>query len=130
MALIYESDNFTVEAVDKPLVDRNDGGHISINPKRRVKDRQALSAVEAIELMRLTMTTGEAMTTIMNEHGVDVKRINYQDNGNWGVLLPKDLTYTFTCMAGQQAPNIISMDKPVIFLTAMKTPHIMKTSNL
>ncbi len=89
MALIYESDNFTVEAVDKPLVDRNDGGHISINPKRRVKDRQALSAVEAIELMRLTMITGEAMTVVMNEHGVDVKRINYQDNGNWGVFTPE-----------------------------------------
>lgn len=49
-------------------------------------DRQALSPKEAIELMRLTMIVGDAMIQVMNEHGIDIGRINYQDNGNWSVF--------------------------------------------
>jgi hypothetical protein len=48
-----------------------------------------LSPKLAIELMRLTMLTGEAMTIGMNNRGIDIGRINYQDNGNWGVFLPE-----------------------------------------
>ena len=29
------------------------------------------------------------MNTVMNRHGVDIGRINYQDNGNWGVYKPE-----------------------------------------
>lgn len=39
--------------------------------------------------MRLTIVAGEAMKTVMNEHGVDIGRINYQDNGNWRVFHPE-----------------------------------------
>jgi hypothetical protein len=38
--------------------------------------------------MRLTMVVGVAMTVVMNKHGVDIGRINYQDNGNWSVFHP------------------------------------------
>lgn len=89
MAIIYESENFIVEAVEKPHVDRDDGGHIKIYPKVRLLDRQQLSPKHAIELMRLTIVVGQAMTKIMNEHSVDIGRINYQDNGNWTVFKPK-----------------------------------------
>lgn len=89
MALIYESMNFTVDAVDLPLVDRNDGGHVTINPIVKVADRQGLSPMQAIELMRLTMVVGEAMSTAMNKAAVDIGRINYQDNGNWSVFNPE-----------------------------------------
>jgi diadenosine tetraphosphate (Ap4A) HIT family hydrolase len=89
MPLIYESEHFVVESVDPPLLDRNDGGHIAINPKVKVSDRQELSPRQAIEVMRLTMVVGEAMTIGMNKNGVDIGRINYQDNGNWGVFLPE-----------------------------------------
>jgi diadenosine tetraphosphate (Ap4A) HIT family hydrolase len=89
MALIFETNNFHVEAPEKPLVDRGDGGHIVINPKVRVTNRQQLSPKLAIELMRLTLLTGQAMTTVMNANGVDVGRINYQDNGNWTVFHPE-----------------------------------------
>ena len=89
MAIIYESENFFVEAVEKPHVDRNDGGHIKIYPKIRLINRQQLSPKHAIELMKLTIVVGQAMTKIMNEHGVDIGRINYQDNGNWTVFKPK-----------------------------------------
>lgn len=86
MAKIYESKNFVVEAVDKPHIDRADGGHITITPKKRVVNRQQLTAKLAIELMRLTMVVGAAITAVLNNRGVDIGLINYQDNGNWGVL--------------------------------------------
>ncbi len=89
MALIYENRDFFIEAVDKPHVDRDEGGHIKIVPKQRVQDRQQLSPRLAIELMRLTIVAGEAMSTVMNRHGVDIGRINYQDNSNWSVFKPE-----------------------------------------
>ena len=87
--LILETDHFVVEAVARPLVDREDGGHIVINPKIRVENIQQLTPTQATELIRLAMVVGEAMTIVMNRNGVDVGRINYQDNGNWGVFNPE-----------------------------------------
>ncbi len=89
MTLIYETENFIVKAVEKPHIDRSDGGHIKITPKIRYSIRQELSPRQAIELMRLTIVVGEAMTKVMNGHGVDISRINYQDNGNWSVFKPE-----------------------------------------
>ncbi len=89
MALIYEAKNFLVEAADEPLVGRSDGGHIVINPKVRVSNLQQFNATTAIELMRLLMVVGDAMKMVLNRNGVDIGRINYQDNGNWGVFKPK-----------------------------------------
>lgn len=89
MTLIYETKDFIVEAVEKPHVDRDDGGHIKITPKIRYSTRQELNPKQAIELMKLTIVVGEAMTKVMNEHGVDIGRINYQDNGNWSVFKPE-----------------------------------------
>jgi diadenosine tetraphosphate (Ap4A) HIT family hydrolase len=86
---IFQTKNFIVEAVEKPHVSRTDGGHIKISPKVRFLDRTKLSPELAIELMRLTMVTGEAMTTALNQRGIDVGRINYQDNGNWSVFKPE-----------------------------------------
>ena len=89
MALIYETENFIAEAVEKPHITRTDGGHIKIYPKIRKPDRLDLTPKEAIEVMRLTMIVGEAMRKGMNNRGVDVGRINYQDNGNWSVFKPE-----------------------------------------
>ncbi len=86
MTIIYTSDNFFVEAPEKPHVDRDDGGHIRIYPKIRVCDRQQLPPKHAVELMRLTVIVGQAMFEVMNDHGVNIERINYQDNGNWSVF--------------------------------------------
>jgi len=88
MAIIYESENFLVQSAEAPLVDRNDGGHITIDPKTNISTRQQLHAKQAIELMRLTMIAGEAMEKIMKQNGVDIGRINYQENGNWSVFKP------------------------------------------
>ena len=89
MAIIYKTKNFIVEAVEKPHVDRDDGGHIKIYPKIKLIDRQQLSPGLAIKLMRLTIVVGQAMTKVMNKHGVDIGRMNYQDNGNWTVFKPE-----------------------------------------
>jgi len=86
---IYQTKNFIVEAPEKPHVSRTDGGHIKIYPKTSLIDRTQLSPELAIELMRLTMVVGEAMTVAMNKRGVDIGRINYQDTGNWGLFKPE-----------------------------------------
>ena len=89
MAQIYQTENFIVEAVELPHVSRTDGGHLKICPKAKLNDRTQLSPKLAIELMRLTMLVGEAMTIGLNNRGIDVGRINYQDNGNWSVFKPE-----------------------------------------
>jgi diadenosine tetraphosphate (Ap4A) HIT family hydrolase len=83
MAIIFESRHFILKTLDQPHVSRNDGGHVVINPRVTVADRTQLSREQAIELMKLTMVTGEAMKTVLTRKGVDIGRINYQDNGNW-----------------------------------------------
>lgn len=89
MALIFETDDFLVESVDKPLITRLDGGHLTLTPKVRIPDRTKLSPRLAIEFIRLSMIVGEAMATALNERGIDIGRINYQDNGNWAVFAPQ-----------------------------------------
>ena len=83
MPLIHETPNFTISTPDQPHVSRGDGGHMIINPKVTVEDRTHLSRALAMELMKLTMVAGEAMKTVMTRNGIDIGRINYQDNGNW-----------------------------------------------
>lgn len=89
MTLIFESKHFLVRSAEPPLVDRTDGGHIIIDPKAAAPNRQSLTPPQAIELMRLTLVAGEAMTVVLRKHGVDIGRINYQDNGNWSVFKPE-----------------------------------------
>lgn len=86
---IFQTKNFIVETLEKPHVSRTDGGHIFISPKVRLLDRTQLSPELAIEMMRLTMVVGEAMASALIKRGVDIGRINYQDNGNWGVFKPE-----------------------------------------
>jgi diadenosine tetraphosphate (Ap4A) HIT family hydrolase len=83
MALIYEARHFILRTLDQPHVSRSDGGHIVIDPKIAVEDRTHLSREQAIELVKLTMVAGEAMKTVLARKGIDIGRINYQDNGNW-----------------------------------------------
>lgn len=89
MAFIYETKNFIVEAPDKPHITRTDGGHIKITPKIKVLDRTELSPKLAIELVRLTIIMGRTMSTALKNRGIDIGRINYQDNGNWSVFKPE-----------------------------------------
>ncbi len=81
--IVYESARFRIVAPERPHISRTDGGHLLIAPIAEVEDRTKLSASEACELMKLTMVTGEAMKRVLAERGIDIGRINYQDNGNW-----------------------------------------------
>ena len=81
--LIFESQNFEVITPEHPHVSRGDGGHLIINPKVAVEDRTKLPRDKAAELMKLTMVAGEAMKTVLTQGGIEIGRINYQDNGNW-----------------------------------------------
>lgn len=83
MALVYEARHFILKTLDQPHVSRSDGGHIVIDPKVAVEDRTQLTPEQAIELVKLTMVGGEAMKTVLKRKGIDIGRINYQDNGNW-----------------------------------------------
>lgn len=88
MILIYETKNFILSVPSKPHIDRKDGGHIEIKPKKTISDRSKLNKKKACELMKLSMVAGEAFQTAMNKQKVDIGRINYQDNGNWSVFNP------------------------------------------
>jgi diadenosine tetraphosphate (Ap4A) HIT family hydrolase len=81
--VVFEAAHFRIDVPERPHVARSDGGHIIIHPKRPVEDRTQLTRAEAIELVKLTMVAGEAMKTVLTARGVDIGRINYQDNGNW-----------------------------------------------
>jgi diadenosine tetraphosphate (Ap4A) HIT family hydrolase len=84
MAQIYETENFIVESHEKPFITRTDGGHIRIRIKDvSITDRTQLSPHVAIELMRLTMIVGKALEQAMNNRGINVVKINYQEMGNW-----------------------------------------------
>lgn len=106
MADIYETENFIVEAVEQPHITRSDGGHIKIYPKVRKVDRTELNPNEAIEVMRLTMIVGEAMSEVMNNRGVDIGRINYQDNGNWSVFKPEGAYFHIHLYGRAKSANI------------------------
>ncbi|MCB9362414.1 HIT domain-containing protein [Candidatus Woesearchaeota archaeon] len=83
MALIHQSTNFILESHERPEIDRLEGGHVKISPKISVHDRTELSPTLATELMWYTVLCGEAMKLAMKKSGVDIGRINYQENGNW-----------------------------------------------
>jgi diadenosine tetraphosphate (Ap4A) HIT family hydrolase len=64
---IYETKNFIVEAVAKPHISREEGGHLKIKPKQYYENRWDLPIEEAKEVMLLSMLMGEAMKLAMNK---------------------------------------------------------------
>ncbi|MDH5533253.1 MAG: hypothetical protein OEX81_02375 [Candidatus Pacebacteria bacterium] len=83
MPIIFETNNFLVIGPDQPHHDRDNGGHALVKPKARYSDRSEMPMDLYLSLMKLVRITGEAITNVMRKKGVDVVRINYQDNGNW-----------------------------------------------
>lgn len=84
MSTFYETEHFIVESHPKPFVSRTDGGHIRIRVKdESIPDRTKLPPLHAIELMWLTTLVGEAMQLGMNQQGIPVVKINYEELGNW-----------------------------------------------
>ncbi len=81
--IVYETDNFTVEVGNLTFVSRTDGGHLRIKMKNPVADRTQLTPKQAIEYTRLSMIVGQALKVAMNNRGIPVVNVNYQDMGNW-----------------------------------------------
>lgn len=89
---IFETENFFIDAAERPFIDRSEGGHIYIFPKVKVRDRTQLSPQLAVEYIKLSMVVGEALKSAMARRGVDIGIVNYQDMGNWGVFKPEGPT--------------------------------------
>jgi len=88
--IIWETENMSLVAHKKPHVSREEGGHIKIVLKNPISDRTKVDPKIAIEVMRLSMVAGEAMTLVMEKNGIKLERINYQDNGNWAPMFGRD----------------------------------------
>jgi diadenosine tetraphosphate (Ap4A) HIT family hydrolase len=86
---ILETTDFSIYAPKEPHHSRENGGHIVITPKQRFSHRDEMPLDLASKLMQLTMLVGEATTTVLRKKGLDVVRINYQDNGNWAYKEPE-----------------------------------------
>ncbi|MBW2992521.1 HIT domain-containing protein [Candidatus Woesearchaeota archaeon] len=90
--LLYKSKKFIAAIVDLPLfkphIDRKDGGHLVIIPRKHVTDRKDFTKNEANEFMLLSMLIGNTMENALPKNGIDLAIINYQDNGNWSVDSP------------------------------------------
>lgn len=80
---IFDTNDFSVDAAKNPHHSRKNGGHIKITPKQHFAHRFEMPLELASKLMHLTMIVGEATTNVLRKKGLDVIRINYQDNGNW-----------------------------------------------
>lgn len=91
--VIYETETFKVGVPAHPHVSREEGGHVWIMGKEHFNERYELSPKQATEVMRLTMLIGEAVIKGMKNRGIEIGRINFQDNGNWAYL--KGLEPTF-----------------------------------
>lgn len=83
MPVILETNNFIVSGHDQPHHDRNNGGHAKVTPKERFGDCTEMPLELYLTMMQLVVATGEAITLVMRQKGINIVRINYQDNGNW-----------------------------------------------
>ena len=81
--LIYEDKYFVVLSPSNPLNCREDGGHLILEKRKKVRDRSDMTCEEAIDFMRISMMAGKAMYDVLG-----VERINYEDLGNWGLEDP------------------------------------------
>ena len=90
MRILFETNHFYVEIPEHPHVDRKEGGHIRIKPKREVRDRTKLTKLEANNLMRISIAVGKAMWKVLPKQGIKLGKINYQDNGNWAIKENKE----------------------------------------
>ena len=90
--VILETKTFSVEVPEKPFVDREDGGHLRIMSKIKVKDRTELNAEQTVEYALLSEVIGKALELAMTKRGVDIGNVNWQEMGNWSVFKPEGIT--------------------------------------
>lgn len=81
--IICETEHFVLLCPDRPHIPREDGGHVYITTKERVCDRTEFSAETAQEFILFSMACGAGYKAAMKQRGIEIGRINYQENGNW-----------------------------------------------
>lgn len=93
MLTIFETEDFTVKAPDKPHHSRANGGHIIMAPKHSAAHLYELEPGVAKDMTILSMLVSEAATKVLRGQGIDIVRVNYQDNGNWAYKKAKPTPY-------------------------------------
>ena len=66
-----------------PLNDRNDGGHLLVNPPREVWERSELTPEELVNWSLLVAATGQAMLEALPQ--LQGGCLNYWEAGNWAL---------------------------------------------
>lgn len=88
MAVIIDTENFVVDAHDRPHHSRENGGHIVIWPRQEFAHLSDMPNELAAEFMGLSQIVGEAFMNVMRSQGLDVVRVNYACYGNWNYKEP------------------------------------------
>ncbi|HWL85375.1 MAG TPA: hypothetical protein VNO21_06215 [Polyangiaceae bacterium] len=73
----------TVTLPPTPLNDRQDGGHLLVNPPREVWERSELTPVELANWSLLIAATGQAMLEVLPQ--LRGGCLNYWEAGNWAL---------------------------------------------
>lgn len=87
--VIWEDEYFEIRLPRRPHIDREDGGHLVIYPKRNVSFRSELSLRESESLAVFLQALEPAYIAAMRSRGLNILWINFQDNGNWSLLSRK-----------------------------------------
>lgn len=90
--IILETKTFAVEVPEKPFVGREDGGHLRIMSKVKVKDRTELTLDQSVEYALLSEVVGKGLELAMTKRGIEIGNVNWQEMGNWSVHKPEGIT--------------------------------------
>src|SRR5258706_1764098 len=86
MKTLYKGAGGTVIVPGALFLDREDGGHLIVNPPRKVWERSELGARELVEWSFLVAAAGRAMIDVLPQ--LEGGCVNYFEAGNWA-LNPK-----------------------------------------
>ena len=90
--ILCRTKTFDVYKMERPFIDRNEGGHLMIKSRVKVKDRTELTLEQTIEYALLSEVVGKALELGLTENGVEIGNLNWQEMGNWGVFNPNGIT--------------------------------------
>ena len=91
--IIWKTENFVAVASERPLVSREEGGHIKIHAsgdKYRFDSNLDFTPELVLEEKRLSQMICEAYVKAMKERGIDIIRLNFFEAGNWAWKPDKD----------------------------------------
>lgn len=112
MTLIYETENFKLESVDKPFVDRYEGAHVQISQRSKTADTKLTKALKD-ELEGFKKLVVTALKLGRKKRGVELSKIEFSDEGKKTSKLPVQI-YCRTRSSKMQkySEPIITKHKP------------------